>query len=117
MPAVRGENQPAPRAMISLARPEPGRVDLPRPVVKKGVVKSVRLPPHKLIIYPAKDGPVFELFNLKDDPKEKRNLAAEKPELVQQLQKKIDLSLLGTGEKQELSEEDRELLRSLGYTE
>jgi arylsulfatase A-like enzyme len=117
MKAVRGEAQPAPRAMISLARPEPGRVDLPRPVVKKGLIKSVRLPPHKLIIYPAKDGPVFELFDLAADPREKKNLAKEKPELVQELQKKIDLSLLGSTEKQELSDEDKELLRSLGYTE
>jgi len=117
MPAVRGEKPPA-LAMISLARPEPGRVDnLPRPVVKKGLIKSVRLPPDKLIIYPAKDGPVFELFNLTDDPKEKHNLAEQKPQLVEELQKKINLSLLGSGEKQELSDEDKELLRSLGYTE
>jgi len=118
MKVVRGEKQPSPRAMISLARPDPGRVDhLPRPVLKKGLIKSVRLPPDKLIIYPAKDGPVFELFDLKDDPKELRNLAEQKPDLVSKLQKKINLSLLGSGEKQELSEEDRELLRSLGYTE
>jgi arylsulfatase A-like enzyme len=119
MGAVRGEaGYAAPRAMISLARPEPGRVDdLPRPVVKKGLVKSVRLPPDKLIIYPAKDGPVFELFNIRDDPSEKHNLADEKPELVLQLQKKIDMDLLGSNRKQELSDEDKELLRSLGYTE
>jgi len=118
MKAVRGQEQPSPRAMISLARPEPGRVKhLPRPVVKKGLIKSVRLPPDKLIIYPAEGGPIFELFDLKNDPREKRNLAEQKPQLVKELQKKIDLSLLGSGEKQELSEEDRELLRSLGYTE
>ena len=119
MPAVRGETGFAipSRAMISLARPEPGRVDLPRPMVKKGVIKSVRLRPDKLIIYPAKDGPVFELFNLADDPKELRNLAEEKPGLVQELQKKIDLKILGSGEKQELSDQDKELLRSLGYVE
>jgi arylsulfatase A-like enzyme len=117
MGAVRGE-QPAPRAMISFARPEPGRVDdLPRPVVKKGLIKSVRLPPDKLIIYPAKDGPVFELFDLAADPGEKKNLAEEKPELVQELQKKIDMDLLGSNRKQELTDEDMELLRSLGYTE
>jgi len=127
MKAVRGEDpgtdraadgQPPARAMISLARPEPGRVDnLPRPVIDKGMVKSVRLPPDKLIIYPAKDGPVFELFNLQDDPKELHNLAGQNPQLVNELQKKIDLSLLGSGVKQQLSDEDKELLRSLGYTE
>ena len=104
--------------MISLARPEPGRVEgLPRPMVKRGMIKSVRLPPDKLIVYPTENGPAFELFDLAKDPLEKHNLAAAKPEVVEKLQSRVVLKLLGAGEKQELSEEDRELLRSLGYTE
>lgn len=43
----------------------------------------------KLILPHAKDTPV-ELFNLKDDPFETKNLAAEKPELVKELTAKIE---------------------------
>ena len=69
------------------------------------------------LVYPTENGPAFELFDLAKDPLEKHNLAAAKPEVVEKLQSRVVLKLLGAGEKQELSEEDRELLRSLGYTE
>jgi arylsulfatase A-like enzyme len=115
---VRGGEEPKKRAMISLARPEPGRVDgLPRAIVRRGLIKSVRLSPNKLIVYPAEGGSVFELFDLSKDPLEKHNLAADKPEVVQKLQGQVVLNQPGAGEKQELTEADRELLRSLGYTE
>jgi arylsulfatase A-like enzyme len=116
--AVRDGKKREERAMISLTRPEPGRVDgLPRPIVQRGMIKSVRLPPYKLIVYPTGDGSTFELFDLTEDPLEKHNLAAAKPEVVRELQGKIRLNLLGSDEKQDLTGEDKELLRSLGYTE
>jgi len=40
---------------------------------------------HKLVVRTRGDGDGIELFNLKDDPAETNNLAAEKPELVEEL--------------------------------
>ncbi len=40
---------------------------------------------HKLVVRTRGEGEGTELFNLKDDPAETNNLAAEKPELVEEL--------------------------------
>ncbi len=116
--AVRGEVKRGQRVMISTARPEPGRVDgPPEPVAKHGMIKSVRLWPDKLIVYPTEGGSTRELFDLNRDPLERHNLAAEKPETVSRLEGAILLNLFGLRNQQELDDEARELLRSLGYTE
>jgi arylsulfatase A-like enzyme len=45
---------------------------------------------HKLVIHEQKNGaPKIELFDLKADPAEKTNLAAQQPELVKSLQTKL----------------------------
>jgi arylsulfatase A-like enzyme len=45
---------------------------------------------HKLVIHEQKSGePKIELFDLKADPAEKTNLAAQQPELVTSLQAKL----------------------------
>lgn len=40
---------------------------------------------HKLVVRTRGEGEGIELFNLKDDPAEATNLAAEKPELVEEI--------------------------------
>jgi hypothetical protein len=65
------------------------------------------------------DGP--ELFCLQEDPKEERNLASKRPDLVQELTKLVKTwdkeCPRGKARQSHLSEEDVQVLKSLGYLE
>lgn len=50
-----------------------------------GGARSFIVGDHKLVIHPRNDGERVELFNLKDDPAETTNLAADHPDLVEEL--------------------------------
>ncbi len=63
----------------------------------------------------------YELYNLARDPAETSNLYSKQPEVSQELATLLrtwyESTPSGTGEEQEIGEEDREKLRALGYTE
>ena len=72
-------------------------------------------------------GPVYELYDLRSDPREARNLAAEEPERVaallrelrvrQELSRRARALAVPDGVQVELSEDALETLRNLGYTD
>jgi arylsulfatase A-like enzyme len=66
----------------------------------------IHLGDYKLIQYPEYDS--FELFNLKDDPKEEKDLSASMPEKRQELNKKLQQWLKDVGAP--------ELIENSGYT-
>lgn len=58
---------------------------------EEGGRQAVRVGDWKLIKQKIKSGnPTFELYNLKNDPFEKRDLSAENPEIVRKLKKRMD---------------------------
>ena len=81
---------------------------------------ALEVPPYKLI-QSSRDTP--ELYDLAQDPKEARDLAAIEPELVGQLQQRLaevhetHAPLFDEAARADLSEETREALRELGYLE
>lgn len=109
------------RSLFSLARPEPERVpDLRSVMIKSGLVAAVRRTGKKLIGYPTADGMVFQLFNLKSDPGEKKNLAGRRLEVVEELAEEIrtwrgSMPDRGFAPRQKLPRELEKALRSIGY--
>jgi len=78
----------------------------------------------KLIVIPHPEGREYELYNLRRDPGEARNLAARRPRRVRKLERKLDAWLAAhplatkgrTAEPTEsLDPELEERLRELGY--
>jgi len=64
--------------------------------------------------------PVPELYDLRNDREEKKNLAASRPETARRLERRLQEIMLGYAspgkeKRRELSEEDRKRLESLGY--
>ncbi len=84
-----------------------------RPPMRQGVIRDG----WKLVV----GGPEPELFNLTEDPAELKNLYAEEPERADALRAQIlawDESVQkGTAEAADLSQEDVDALKSLGYVE
>jgi arylsulfatase A-like enzyme len=89
---------------------------------------AVRWGTLKLIVNEEPDAPGarFELYDLARDPAESRNVAAEMPDAVEYLwmesraRRSLEEALrarVGAGRKVELSPEDKEALRALGYVE
>jgi len=124
LPYIRLGEIPAERAIIGEGRgaklrlsgtPEtPGKEIQPPPRSHTIFVRQDR---YKLIRYPTRPRPTFELFDLVKDPDEKTDLAPTHPELVSKVYPNLDL-YLATGRPTslpELDEEAIEKLRSLGY--
>lgn len=85
-PAIRGKEALQARTTFSLAEPHPARVpELGRPIAGRGQVVTVRKLPYKLIVYPARTGPVYQLFNLEKDPGERTNLVEVETEKLDAL--------------------------------
>ncbi len=89
------------------------RADVFTPFTRQHL-RSVVVWPYKLIV--ADTGEV-ELYDLKEDAGESRNLADQSPELVRRLRSELEKKRpeVQLGEKVELREGTREKLRSLGY--
>ena len=80
-------------------------------------IHSIRKGRFKLIRYPGHGRDFFELYDLEEDPRETRNIAAERPELRVRLTEDLDAWYDGSHENPAPapSEREREGLRSLGY--
>jgi arylsulfatase A-like enzyme len=122
MPLIRGDAAPDPaRPIFTTARPEPAHVpEVEHPLVKTGLITAIREWPLKLIAYPTEEGHVHQLFDLAQDPGEKENLAAERPDVVRSLAAELRRWRAAVGGDREipeptLSPEAEEMLRSLGY--
>jgi len=87
-----------------------------------GDIVSYRKAPYKLIYARnGADGPQYELYHLKNDPTELKNLANSRPDLVTSLRKEADALIVSTSlgiEKGKSSTDAQiEALRALGYVE
>jgi arylsulfatase A-like enzyme len=106
------------RRIFGEARPETARVKDRGYQLPKGTqLVSVRTERYKLIEYPTKPEPTFELFDLSEDPAETVNLAGEQRRRVEQMSGWIRAyrSLGDPAKMPELDEEAEKMLRSLGY--
>jgi arylsulfatase A-like enzyme len=88
----------------------------------KGTWATLRTEEWKLIRIPHPEKDIFELYNIKTDPQEQNNLYQSNPDQAQTLTTILDSiktrlpdhSLI-TPQQQQLDEETRETLKSLGY--
>ncbi|MFW5924694.1 MAG: sulfatase [Myxococcota bacterium] len=124
LPLARRDSEAESVPTFSNARPEPGFVpEIRAPLVKRGLVASVRLPNLKLIEYPMKGGGWYQqLFDLQHDPAEQHDISSEHPEVVRQLHDELERWRGATGGTDraappELSPEVEAALRALGYVE
>ncbi len=81
--ATEGDDGPAPLAVDGEGASARGTRSSPRP-------RAWTDWPWKLHRIQGKKGATFELYNLKDDPMEARNLAKSQPERLAAMQKKLD---------------------------
>ncbi len=124
LPLIRGdESWGAERHLVSLAYPLGTRVpEVSAPVIRNGFVIALRALPYKLISYPTKKGPYYQLFNLGDDPLEKRNIAAGNGEIVERLAAELAAWVEETGASKrakpvDLPPETKRALEALGYVQ
>lgn len=85
---------------------------------KERRMHAARLLDWKLIVYPGLEEDFVELYDLGDDPSERRNVAAEHPDVVAGLRQAMDAWHQGgmaEAEEENLSDEDVENLKALGY--
>lgn len=86
---------------------------------KEERIHAVRSMGWKFILYPGIDEEYLELYDLRQDPGELDNLAADNPALIERLRQALDAWEDGRAADEapemELSAEDAEKLRSLGY--
>ena len=83
----------------------------------KGRWRMIRTDEWKLIYIPHPENDIYELYNLKDDPKETKNLFAKKPEIASMLKEEL-FKLMKESEEVEitdLTEKSKKLLKKLGY--
>jgi arylsulfatase A-like enzyme len=85
----------------------------------KGKQRMIRYDGWKLVYIPKPDMAVYQLFNLRDDPGENRDVAREFPERVKELRAILE-SVLKSDEddgsrERELTDAEKEQLRQLGY--
>jgi arylsulfatase A-like enzyme len=125
LPALSGE-QPgdASRPLFMHARPSAERVGLPTDAFsKEGLVTAVLRDGMKLIEYPrGDDRPFAVLYDLKADPRERKSVVKQHPELVRELHDELEGFRTRTGLDQPLAAapvDGRTLraLRALGYLE
>ena len=80
--------------------------------------RTARTTEFKLVEYPSLDGGYRRaLYDLRADPGESRDVAGEHPDVVQRLAEQLEAAQIPAAESFELSEEQLEALRSLGYTQ
>lgn len=118
LPAIEGEPLPALWAYGESGRDYVG-LDPERffPGVK-GKQRMIRNSDWKLVRVARPEGPEYRLFDLERDAGETRNVAGERPDKVAELVKLLDPFLRldeDVDEERELTENEREHLRKLGY--
>lgn len=118
VPFFRGEPLP-PRACFA----ECGHSFFPKQVKRRmhfsiaGRFRSVILGDWKLIWTPGRTTMAYELYDLKSDPHETKDLVDQNPEIAFELQELLKRWTVSAGqsENQTISDDDLERLRSLGY--
>jgi arylsulfatase A-like enzyme len=112
------------RPAFAHSRPEPARVPETHAALRTdGLVTTIRYPDVKLIEYPAVRDPYFmQLFDLRDDPAERHNLAYDQYPLSHRLHEQVEAFRRGTradevGAPPVLPDDITEHLRALGYVE
>ncbi len=86
----------------------------------EGKWRSVRAGDWKLILIPLPGGEELELYDLREDPRETKNLVAAEPERVAALRELLRAWMASPGrgaEEPPMDEERLKLLRSLGYVD
>lgn len=86
----------------------------------KGTHRMARTEDWKLIYVPKPGGPDLRLYDLRNDPGEQTDVAAQHPERVAELRALLDTVLandtdVDLGEKRTLTDGEKEQLRQLGY--
>ncbi len=83
----------------------------------KGKWRSIRSDEWKLIYIPHPDKDIYELYNLKNDPVEKKNLIEEEKKQADIMKRELFkwIKDLGGEEEKDLTEKSKKLLKKLGY--
>ena len=80
--------------------------------------RAARTTEFKLVEYPSLDGGYRRvLYDLRADPEETRDVADRHPEIVQKLAEYLDAARIPAAQSFDLTEEQLEALRALGYTQ
>ncbi len=85
----------------------------------KGKWRMVRTNEWKLIYIPHQQKDIYELYNLKRDPKESNNLINDEPEMTKKMREELFkwANSSKEDEDKDLTEKSKKLLRKLGYME
>ena len=83
----------------------------------KGKWRMIRTDEWKLIYIPHQQEDIFELYNLKEDQKEAKNLFEKKPEISNKLREELFKWMKDSDSEEDidLTEKSKETLRKLGY--
>lgn len=85
----------------------------------KGKWRMIRTNEWKLIYIPHPENDIFELYNLKKDPKETINLIGKEPEIAKELKEELFKWMNSSKEDKDidLTEKSKKILKNLGYIE
>ncbi len=122
VPLIEGDRDAWRRFVFTSAKASSDRyADRPYELDSQRKIYGVRSDDWKLINYPGVDGDYWELYDLRSDPMERSDVAAQNPKIVQEMKMAMATWLRGARRTEfhpvELSDEERRKLLALGYLE